>query len=197
MAEVKTTEEYDGTNWSSGGTATSVGGEFAALAGTQTDAMAVGGYVGSYHGSSESYNGTSWSSEATFPSSQNQHGGSAAGTGQADYIVAGGTGSDTDPDGTYHYDGSSWSSGGNLSNNRHVGCMNGNPSDAIFSQGNRTSDSELYNGSTWSSGPSTSSGRYSPSNSVACSGSANGVVFGGGTGSSVSTGTSLIQEFDE
>ena len=59
MAEVKTTEEYDGTSnaWSTGGTATSVGGEFAALGGVQTDAFAVGGYTGSYHGNSESYNG--------------------------------------------------------------------------------------------------------------------------------------------
>jgi len=199
MAEVKTTEEYDGASWSGGGTATSVGGEFAALAGTQTDAMAVGGYTGSYHGNAESYNGTSWSSEAAFPSSQNQHAGSAVGGGQTDYIVAGGTPADQsiDIDGTYHYNGSSWSSGGTLSNNRHVGCMNGTTGDAIFSQGNRLSDSELYDGGTWSTGPAPSSGRYSPSNSVACSGSANGVVFGGGTGSANSTGTTLIQEFDE
>ena len=55
MAEVKTTEEYDGTNWSAAGTATSVGGEFAALGGVQTDAFAVGGYTGSYHGNSENH----------------------------------------------------------------------------------------------------------------------------------------------
>ena len=197
MAEVKTTEEYDGTNWSGGGTATSVGGEFACLAGTQTDAMAVGGYVGSYHGSGESYNGTSWSSETTLISSLNQHAGSGVGAGQTDYMFAGSTADDTDPNGTYHYDGSNWSAGGNLSNDRFVGCMNGNTGDAIFSQGNRLSDSELYDGSTWSTGPAPSAGRYSPSNSVACSGSANGVVFAGGTGSSNSAGTNLIQEFDE
>jgi len=50
MAETKTSEEYDGTNWSAGGEANTAGGEFNGLAGTQTSALCVGGYVGSYNG---------------------------------------------------------------------------------------------------------------------------------------------------
>jgi len=204
MGELKASNEYDGTNWNAGdpflaATATDVGGEFAALAGVMTDAMAVGGYTGGYHGNAESYNGTSWSAE-TDPSASfsglNQHAGSAVGAGHEDYMFAGGTADGTDPNGTYHFDGTTWTQGGNLTNDRFVGCMNGTTGDAIFSQG-RLSDSELYDGGNWSTGPAPSAGRYSPSNSVACSGSANGVVFGGGTGSANSTGTNLIQEFDE
>jgi len=200
MAEVKTTEEYDGTNWSAAGTATSVGGEFAALGGVQTDAFAVGGYTGAYHGNSESYNGTSWSSEAAFPSSLVQHAGSPAGSGQADYLVAGSTGDGTDKNGIYSYDGTSWTAENNLPADRYVGCGNGPTSDFLFSQGqnsSRQADSVLMSiGGSPETGPSVSSGRYSPTNSVACSGSANGVVFGGGTGSANSAGTNQIQEFD-
>ena len=197
MAEVKTTEEYDGSSWTSGGTASDTGGEFAALAGLQTDALAVGGYTGAYHANAESYNGTIWATEAD--PSVNQHAGSAVASGHEDYIFAGGSGDGHDPNGTYHYDGTEWSSGGNLSNDRHVACMNGTTGDAIYSQGSgsRASDSELYDGSTWSSGPTASAGRYSPSNSVACSGSANGVVFAGGTSSANSAGTNGIQHYDE
>ena len=205
MAEVKTTEEYDGTSnaWSAGGTATSVGGEFAALGGTQADAFAVGGYTGSYHGNSESYNGSSntWSSEAPLLSSLNQHAGSSAGSGQADYLVAGSTGGDnTDKDGIYSYDGSSWTAENNLPAQRYVACGNGPTGDFLMSQGqdsSRRADSVLFSkGDSPSTGPSVSSGRYSPTSSVACSGSANGVVFGGGTGSANSAGTNQIQEFD-
>jgi len=202
MAEVKTTEEYDGTNWSNGGTASSVGGEFAGLAGSQADAMAVGGYVGAYHGNSESYNGTNntWSSEAPFPSSLNQHAGSAIASGQADYMIAGSTGDGTDKNGIYSYDGTDWTAENNLPADRYVGCANGTTGDFLMSQGqnsSRQADSVLMSiGGSPETGPSVSSGRYSPTNSVACSGSANGVVFGGGTGSANSAGTNQIQEFD-
>ena len=201
MAEVKTTEEYDGTNWSAAGTATSVGGEFAALAGVQTDAFAVGGYTGSYHGNSEKYDGTSWSSEAAFPSSLDQHAGSPAGSGEADYLVAGSTGGEnTDKDGIYSYNGSSWTAENNLPAQRYVACGNGPTGDFLMSQGqdsSRRADSVTFSlGGSPATGPSVSSGRYSPTSSVACSGSANGVVFGGGTGSANSAGTNQIQEFD-
>ena len=195
MAEVKTTEEYDGTNYAGGGTATNTGGEFPSLAGVQGDALAVGGYTGSYHNNAESYDGTNWSGENDPTGSQ--HAGSAVGAGQSDYLQAGGSGSGVDKNGTLSFDGTNWSSLNDMNANRWVGCMNGTTSDVIYSGGSTLDSSELFDGTNWSSGPSPTSGRYSPSNSVACSGSANGVVFGGGTGSANSTGTNLIQEFDE
>ena len=54
--------------------------------------------------------------------------------------------------------------------------------DFLMSQGqdsSRRADSVTFSlGGSPATGPSVSSGRYSPTSSVACSGSANGVVFG-------------------
>ena len=61
------TEEYDGTNWSSGG-ALSTARYLNVSAGTQNDTVTAGGYT-SNSGTTcvEEYNGSSWSTGGTLP----------------------------------------------------------------------------------------------------------------------------------
>ena len=62
-----TTEEFDGTNWASGGALSASRSNCHSHGGIQTDAIVAGGYDSdtTYLSSSEIYNGTAWSSGAT------------------------------------------------------------------------------------------------------------------------------------
>jgi len=196
MAETKTSEEYDGTNWSAGGEANTAGGEFNGLAGTQTSALCVGGYVGSYNAESESYDGSSWSTSPANPSANQAHG-SATAASTSDYLLAGGA-TTSNYNTSYLFDGSSWASSVALSNVRFVGNLLGTTTDANFNSGNRfaSNDSENWNGSTWSSGPAASNDRYAPNNSTNCGGTKTSAVLGGGTGTAVNTASGTIQHLD-
>jgi len=197
MAETKTSEEYDGTNWSAGGEANTAGGEFNNLAGTQTSALCVGGYVGSYNAESESYDGSSWSTSPANPSADQAHG-SATAASTSDYFLCGGVNGTSQLNTAYTFDGSSWTTEATLSNTRFVGNLLGTTTDANYNSGSRfaSNDSQNWNGSAWSSGPAASNDRYSPNNSTNCGGTKTSAVLGGGTGTDANTASGTIQHLD-
>ena len=197
MAETKTSEEYDGTNWSAGGEANTAGGEFNNLAGTQTSALCGGGYVGSYNAESESYDGSSWSTSPANPSADQAHG-SATAVSTSDYLLCGGVNGTSQLNTAYTFDGSSWTTEDTLSNTRFVGNLLGTTGDANYNSGSRfaSNDSENWNGSAWSSGPAASNDRYSPNNSTNCGGTKTSAVLGGGTGTDANTASGTIQHLD-
>jgi len=198
MAEVKTTEEYDGTNWSAGNDSNTAGGEYNNLAGTQTSALCKGGYVGSYINESESYDGTNWSTSPANLGANQAHG-SATAASTSDYLLAGGAAPGL-LGGSYLFDGSSWASSVALANARFVGNMLGTTTDANFNGGNRfdTDDSENWNGSTWSTGPTMqdNTSRYAPNNATNCGGTKGSAVLGGGTGTAIDSATNTIRHLD-
>ena len=85
-----TTEEYNGTSWSGGGT---VPGNFTRLngSGLQTACFRIGGASPSVVSTTDYYNGSSWASAAALGSAQNWA--SSGGTGANDSIIGGGRGS--------------------------------------------------------------------------------------------------------
>ncbi len=197
MAETKTSEEYDGTNWSSGGEANTAGGEFNGLAGTQTSALCVGGYVGSYNAESESYDGSSWSTSPANPSANQAHG-SATAASSADYFLCGGVNNVGHLNTAYTFDGSSWTTEATLTHTRFVGNLLGTTTDANYNGGDRfgNDDSQNWNGSAWATGPAASNDRYAPNNSTNCGGTKGSAVLGGGTDTSVSNASGTIQHLD-
>jgi len=90
---VADTYEYDGSSWTTGGSGITNRAD-ARGGGTQTDAIAAGGYNPSAISSAEGYDGTAWS---TRPSISTARFGSAAGQGvapaSANWIAGGYTGS--------------------------------------------------------------------------------------------------------
>ena len=197
MAETKTSEEYDGTNWSAGGEANTAGGEFNGLAGTQTSALCVGGYVGSYNAESESYDGSSWSTSPANPSANQAHG-SATAASSADYFLCGGVNNVGHLNTAYTFDGSSWTTEATLTHTRFVGNLLGTTTDANYNGGDRfgNDDSQNWNGSAWATGPAASNDRYAPNNSTNCGGTKGSAVLGGGTDTSVSNASGTIQHLD-
>ena len=197
MAETKTSEEYDGTNWSSGGEANTAGGEFNGLAGTQTSALCVGGYVGSYNAESESYDGSSWSTSPANPSANQAHG-SATAASSADYFLCGGVNNVGHLNTAYTFDGSSWTTEATLTHTRFVGNLLGTTTDANYNGGDRfgNDDSQNWNGSAWATGPAASNDRYAPNNSTNCGGTKGSAGLGGGTDTSVSNASGTIQHLD-
>ena len=87
-----TTEEYDGSSWSGGGT---VPGNFTRLngSGLQTACFRIGGASPTVVSTTDYYNGSSWASAAALGSAQNWA--SSGGTSGNDSIIGGGRGSST------------------------------------------------------------------------------------------------------
>ena len=184
----KTSEEYDGSSFSTGGTSSSIGGDGISTTGLQTDTLGVGGYISAYRDDVESYNGSSWSTEADSPVNLNY--GRMAGRSHNDAIHFGGhAGSYTKP--TYKYNGSAWSTLNSMINDNNVFQAFGITTDAGATGGNRIDNgaSEFWDGTSWASGPTNSYfDRYAPTNSIDCNGTFAGISFGGGTGSSNGNG---------
>ena len=184
----KTSEEYDGSSFSTGGTSSSIGGDGISTTGLQTDTLGVGGYISAYRDDVESYNGSSWSTEADSPVNLNY--GRMAGRSHNDAIHFGGhAGSYTKP--TYKYNGSAWSTLNSMINDNNVFQAFGTTTDAGATGGNRIDNgaSEFWDGTSWASGPTNSYfDRYAPTNSIDCNGTFAGISFGGGTGSSNGNG---------
>jgi hypothetical protein len=115
------TEEYNGTSWSSGGNLSSA--RYAAVGGgSSSDAIYAGGENNYGLTSTEEYNGTSWSSGGTMITFHR----SRAGSGTSNNAIATAGyyyDEETEETGTYtdteEYNGSTWSSGGNLVTGRY------------------------------------------------------------------------------
>ena len=194
----KTSEEYDGSSFSSGGTASSIGGDGSRLAGTQTDALGAGGYISAYRDDVESYNGSSWSTEADSPGNINY--GGMAGTGHENAYSFGGYPGSVSAY-TYKYNGTSWSTLNNMSNGRFSYQGGGTGEDFLLFGGDRiaNNDGEIWNGTSWAASATnglSSHDLYSGSPDTDCGGTSTLVSFGGGTSSSASTGQSKIVHHD-
>jgi hypothetical protein len=107
---VTTTNQYDGTNWTSGG-ALGTGRELAsANIGTQTSGLTAGGYIRgpeTYTTAVEQYNGSSWTSAPSM--NTGLYGRCGSGTQTAALVSGGQTGSTSNA--TEEYNGSSWTTG--------------------------------------------------------------------------------------
>ena len=192
---VKSSEEYNGSSFSNGGTTNSIGGDGAQMAGLQTDALGCGGYISTYRDDVESYDGSSWSTEADSPVNFNY--GRMLGNGHENaHHVGGHNGSNLS--GHYAYNGSSWSTLNSLNNARFVPQCCGTTLDAFVTGGSRhaNNDSEFWDGTSWASGPTNTIDKYSPSSTIDCAGTSAAVCFAGGTGSSYGDATNAVMHFD-
>jgi hypothetical protein len=163
--KVVTTEEYDGTDWTSGGNMNTARNQMAGF-GLQTAAVAVGGQLPSTNQTqaTEEYNGSSWTSVTNTP----HHRFTAAGAGvlTAGVVFGGQTapggdpGQSTNTNVTLEYDGTNWTSGGNLGtvSQRRGGA--GTQTAALAISGDvPTANVEEYNGSSWTEGPNVNTAR--------------------------------------
>ena len=144
-----TSDDYDGTNFTSGGTSSVIGGDGSRAAGTQTDALVTGGYVDSYRNDSESYNGSSYTTEGDTPANINY--GASAGTGHENaYYFGGYPGSASSA--SYKYNGTSWSTLNSMSNARFSMQGGGTGEDFLIIGGDRftNNDGEIWNGTSLS-----------------------------------------------
>ena len=139
------TEEYDGSGWSSGGDMNTGRTQLHGF-GTQTTAVGSAGYVdGSGDVANvEEYNGSSWTEVTNTPASR--RGGASFGTLTAGVIVGGHPNLNT----TLEYDGTNWTSGGNIGTgmDRTEGAGAGTLTAGLVVAGD-TTESFTYDGSTW------------------------------------------------
>jgi hypothetical protein len=154
------TEEYDGSTWTGGGNLATARCSLGS-AGTQNSALAVGSVC--TFSCVEEYDGTSWSSGTQPNLLANTGRGAVFGGGVTDAVKAGGsTGSGKNAvitNCTEEYDGTIWTSGGNLSCARFcnggLGTLNSGLTfvgKTFGGAGFNTTATEEYNGTSWSSG---------------------------------------------
>ena len=160
-----TTEEYDGTGWTAGGTLNTARGN-TALIGTQTAAVFSGkGSPGTpYAGTTELYNGTAWTTNPnSAPDTYNYR--SSCGTQTAGLLSGGNYPPTNRAAGNEHFDGTSFSEGGDLPQKQSQQGQAGTQTAAINSFGNTNSpvpgnsgdaDNAIsleYDGTSWTAGP--------------------------------------------
>ena len=174
-----TTEEYDGTSWTQGGTVTTYGTQEAMGTGTATAGLWFGGYEGNTDGGGikltcEEYDGTSWT--AVNPITEKRKAGAAAGSVTAallfagqDGFVPGGPGSVMQSN-VQEYNGTSWTNVNNIDTQMSQcgGSMAGTQTAAVRALGaltghgapqaasNTVSD---YDGTCWTAGTAANTAR--------------------------------------
>jgi hypothetical protein len=178
------TYEWDGTNWTAGGSLPDIGPAYgnAGGGGTQTAAVACGGYGDPPPGVSQvmEYNGSSWSANPnSLPTGNYNQAGD--GTSTALWLAGGYLQSST----TLNFDGTSFSAQGNLNSPRQYACGAGygTQTSAIVAGGDPGTDTqgEQYNGTSWVSAPSLSQGRKYGLGASRSAGSQTGFIAGGAT----------------
>ena len=170
-SETDTAENYNGSAWSSSN-AMSQAKEAAKGGGTQTSHWLWGGYSeteGGYVDIMEIYNGSSWSSSTkALPNSEGARAyGMGGGLSDSTGVYTGGY-SGPVLNGTFTWDGSSWTqpSGSNLSDARNAVQGGGHQTSMVISGGKHWTDAsrldttELWDGSTWSSGGTASTSTF-------------------------------------
>ena len=176
-----TSDEYNGSAWSSGGTINTgryeIGGT---TAGTLTAGLIFGGNTApGWNGTAatETYDGTSWTSVNNMATTVSFIGGSGIQT--AAFSAGGRTPSNTDN--SQEYDGTNWADGNSINTTRQALVGMGTQTAGIIAGGEApgggTNASETYNGTSWANAPNLGTARYrlsgSGSASTAC------LVFGG------------------
>jgi len=183
---LSTSEEYNGTSWSAGGSMSSA--LFYVVGwGTQTSAVRAGGNGAS--STSEEYNGTSWASGGTLSTGRDQAGG--AGASITSGVIFGGYGGGR-LSSSEEYNGTSWSAGGSLSIARHALGGGGIIDDALATGGHdgaAMDESDSYNGTSWTNEGTMNTATFS---SASAGGGSTGIRFGSnasGTASETYEGT--------
>jgi len=147
---VNSTEEYNGSGWSTGGDGNTARYGCAKF-GTQTAAVAAGGKVTVPSVQNvEEYNGTSWSEETDYPSQARQYL-SGFGTLTAG-VICSGHNSGTFYGLTDEYDGTNWTTGGVMNNVRSSAGTTGILTAGLIFGGQTpsiTAKTEEYNGTAW------------------------------------------------
>ena len=144
------TEEYNGFSWVNGGSL-GLARYYLAGFGTQTAAVAAGGYNGGNKSEVEEYDGSSWSEVTDIPTAGRSQG--AAGTLTAGLIFGA---ADSPQVKTFEYDGTNWTAGGDLNTGRKYMAGTGTQTAALAVGGSfgapiQSNDTEEYDGSAWTS----------------------------------------------
>jgi len=159
--EVNTTNEYNGTGWSTSGNMNTAG-FYRGLGGTQTAGFCFGNQVASPDfptGVSETYDGSSWTSISTIPQVHSQ---SASFGSTTAGVCSGGRYNNYDQATTVtnEWDGSSWSTGGAYppTDVRGMACTSTSPATTGLAFGGQrggspspglVTNNQSYDGSTW------------------------------------------------
>ena len=177
--------EYDGTDWTAGGSLPNIGPAYggAGGGGTQTAAVACGGYGDPPPGVSQvmEYDGSSWSSNPnSLPAGNYDQAGD--GTSTALWLAGGYLVNNT----TLHFDGTSFTTSGSMTTARPSACGAGygTQTNAIVAGGEGSGTStqgEQYNGTSWVTAPSMSQGRKYGLGASRSAGSQTGFIAGGAT----------------
>ena len=161
-----TSEEYNGSGWSAGGTLNTARFSLAGAGVSSSSGRVFGGSSAptTMKNENEGYNGTAWTEEANLNTSRNSLGG--AGTKDAALAFGGGTGpgpsGGTDQNVSEEWNGTSWTEGENLNTARRSLGGAGTQTAALAIAGVTTTNSNLteeYNGASWASGGTVPTGR--------------------------------------
>jgi hypothetical protein len=152
-------------------------------AGTQTAALAFGGYATSPSGNmTESYDGTSWT---TVPATLGTGRYNLNGFGTQTAAVAAGGNLPPSTGSTEKYNGTTWTASGSLNTNRFAGGTFGTQTAGLLANGDvfpssprAGTQTESFNGTSWSSLNPTNTGRPAVGSSKGASQTA-GLIFGG------------------
>jgi hypothetical protein len=185
------TYEFDGTNWTSGGSFPAIGpngsqGSTGAGVG-QTAVVAMGGVGDPPPAESDrmiAYDGSTWSSDESMPTGVS--GCAADGPNTAIWIAGGYTNPDTTSTSSKEYDGSSWTTAGNLVNPAPQGLQFqgwGPQTNAIIAGGSSSAPTnhncQQYNGTSWFTAASLGTGRNNHAFCSKTAGTKTGFVAGG------------------
>ena len=171
-------ESWNGSSWTNTPSANTARGQAAGF-GTNTAAVAAGGYFTSLLGTTELWNGSSWTSNPTgLNTARYVLGG--VGIQTAGLAFGGSAGPNFDPTGaTELWNGSVWTNSPNSMNTARYGLAGfGTQTAAVAASGEtNTTATEIWNGTSWSTNPTgVSTGRYSSKGSGT---QASGLVSGG------------------
>ena len=142
---------YNGTSWTPS-PALNTGRRYLMGCGSQTSALAIGGFSTAATGATELWNGTSWTSNPTgLTRPTSFYDGAAAGT-QTSSLVFGGEPTSA---ATESWNGTSWTSTGSLNTARFAVAGSGVQTAALAFGGASpsTGATESYNGSSWTTSP--------------------------------------------
>jgi len=177
---LNTTNEYNGSGWSSGGTLNTARWEMGGTtAGVETAGLAFGGNLGppGLSNATEEYNGTAWTSGNNMATTVSSQAGSGIQT--AAFSAGGRTPSNTNN--SQEYDGTNWSNGNNINTTRQALVGMGTQAAGIIAGGEApgggSNSSETYDGTNWTAAPNLGTARYRLSGSGAVDTAC--LIFGG------------------
>ena len=189
---LNTSCEYNGTGWSGTTTKNAPGVIAEAVFGTQTAAVAAGGYnsSGTRTNTVEEYNGSSWTAVNTLPQAQTSGMGCGA---ENDGLVAGGEFT-TVLTNTQEYDGTNWTAGGAIpAATYNAGAGGTSQSNSWFAGGGDSFKNAtlIYDGSSWTASGNINTARDQHGGAGI---STAALIFGGRT--PPSTTSSATEKFD-